>query len=510
MKVSRSDLYVCVLASLKCVSVYTLQVTNSLIQVCTRAVKRVTCRQSQQCRAEEDHFWDAVEEATSAVDGTNHPSQPASHPLVAVLEACQQLRTGYKQFLGKLMEHVSQSAGLPGVVSALTSSRTKMGSSTHLLPLAAGTTAKEKRRSGERSLDSVSPTLAPISSGIPLSDVARIMHHLDRFSSRASQVLDIIYSVGQFKALAKCVVGVPQAPKDFWNIHSTEVVSDHLKGAVPSIPVEGDAAPSTAHKPAIVKDQHIRKVLKVDGEDGETVTEDEGIDVDTVSRTSTPEDAKQQEEVTAVTQTHSAGDEEVMGEGDSNGRGIGDASEEVQPTRKQGPSQPASTCDEEESALHQHYLVLVSEGSVSALVQLRLKEVMSCLQKCHPTHSTSPASNSVVSSSTSLLVFDTHSSNQEVFEATYVCASAIITTLEKQLVAYMRYLLRQKMPSLLSLGHIETFTSVRQRAELKPVFLECTLLSLKMYVNELEEVMEHYEQHKVCMGVGVGDACECD
>lgn len=483
-----------------------VQVTNSLVQVCIRAVKKVTCQQrSKQSHSEVDCFWDAVEEATSAADSTNLPSQPASHPLVAVLKSCQQLRTSYKQFLCKLTEQVNQSAGLPGVVSALTSSRTKMGSSTHLLPLAVGTAAKEKRRSGERSLDSVSPALAPISSGIPLSDVARIMHALERFSSRASQVLDIINSVGQFRTLAKCVVGLPNAPKDFWAIHSTEAVSDQFKGGISSTPV-GDTAPS---KPVMAKDQHLQKVLKVEGEYGEAVTEDEGIDVDTVSRTSTPEGTKQQE-VTTLAQVLTAGDEGAM-EGDSNkhGQRVSAYEHEEHPTVKQDPSQGASRFDEEESALHQRYLVLVGEGSVSALVQLRLKEIVGCLRKCHPSQGTGPASNSTASASTSLLVFDTHSSNQEPFEETYVSVSAIVITLEKELVAYMRHLLRQNMPALLSLGHIETFTCVRQRPELKAVFHECMLLSLKTYVNELEELMDHYEQHKVWGGGWRACGWEC-
>ena len=474
--------------------------------MCIKAVRKVTCQQrSPQCPSEEDHFWDSVEDATRAVDSASHPSQPASHPLIDVLESCQQLRTGYKQFLCKLMEQVNQTTGLPGVVSALTSSRTKMGSSTHLMPLAIGTAAKEKRRSGDRSLDNVSPALAPISTGIPLSNVARIMHHLERFSSRASQVQDVIYSVGQFKALAKCVVGLPNAPKDFWNICCSEVAGDTLQSATPSVPIKGETAPPTTHKLVMAKDQHIRKVLKVEGEDGEAVTEDEGIDVDTASRTSTPEGTKQQDEVTALPQASMAGDEGAV-EGDSNKRekGIARSEQEIQPTLRQGTSR----FDEEESGLHQRYLELVNEGSVNALVQLHLKEVVSCLRKCRPPQDTDPAVNSVASASTSLLVFDTHSSSQEAFEETYVSVSAVITTLEKELVAYMRHLLRQKMPALLSLRHIDTFTCVCQRAQLKPVFHECTLQSLQTYVNELEELMDHYEQHKVCV-LGVHCVCVC-
>ena len=417
------------------------------------------------------------------------------------------------------MEQINQSAGLPGVVSALTSSKTKMGSSTQLLPLTAGTTAREKKRSGERPLDSGSPALAPISSGIPLSDVSRIMYHLEKFSLRASQVLSVIYSMGQFKALAQCVVGVPHASKDFWNIHSTEMVDDLVKGAVPSFSVDGDTAPSTVSKPMAAKDRHIRKVLKMDGEDGETITEDEGIDVDTVSRTSTPEDAKQRGEVTAVTQESTVGDEGAM-EGASSGRKKSEGTRReqvVQPSKRQGgPSQAASTFgdktpdyvqfgEEDGSAKCRRYLVLVSEGNVSALVQLRLKEMAVCLRKCKPAQGATAASNNIPTTSTSLLVFDTHSNSQEVFEAIYVGVTAIISTLEKELVAYMRHLLNQKMPALLSLGHIEKFTSIRQRSEVKLVFHECTLLSVKTYVTELEELMDHYEQHKVryCIPVHV-------
>ena len=440
-----------------------------------------------------DRFWDTVEDAAK-VEALNFDSKrtdtaPTSSALVSLLLSFQQLKRTYCQLLLKVKDDLQGAISLPGVVTALSGSRGLGGSSSavHLSPLVSRRT-KEKKKLLDVSLDAGPPALSPISAGIPLANIDDIMQHLVDFCTRASQLQDIIQSVGQFRALSASSVGLPHAPCEFWDL-SPSVVSDNND--------HSNDAQLEVKKKIAPKDSLIHKVLKVgEFEDSDPITEDEGIDTDTLSRTSTPEDQKQPNVVQIVSEVF------VMDEGMLEEDG-GQNRSAVEPSQ-QDEERSTLSVDNQDKVSSTVDLVrheseaspLVREGNLSALVQHRLLEIMLSLRRCDP-----GAVGSSGELSTASLSFSMHGEHKEVFVATFADFSSHVARLEMDITAYIHHLFRQKMTSIVALGYMDKLSPLHSRSTLRPVLYETTVGTLRLYVNELEELQNHYEQHKVYMYV---------
>ena len=439
---------------------------------------------------ERDWFWDTVEDAAEveALNFDSRRTDTAQNPsaLVTLLLSFQQLKRTYRQLLLKVKDNLQGAISLPGVVTALSGSRGLGGSSSavHLSPLVSRRTKEKKLL--DVTLDAGPPALSPISAGIPLANIDDIMQHLVDFCTRAGQLQDIIQSVGQFRALGASSVGLPHAPCEFWDL-SPAVVSDNKDHP-------GDAQLEVKKKIA-PKDSLIHKVLKVgDIEDSDPITEDEGIDTDTLSRTSTPEDQKQPNTVQIVSEVFVM-DEGMLEEDGGQNRSV------VEPSQQDEESSTVSVDnrDEVSSTVDQVCLEsepssLVREGNLSALVQHRLSEIMLSLRRCDP-----GAVGSAGEFSTASLSFSMHGEHKEVFVATFADFSSHVAHLEMDVTAYIHHLFRQKMTSITALGYMDKLSPLHSRSTLRPVLYETTVGILRLYVNELEELQNHYEQHKVCM-----------
>jgi energy-coupling factor transporter ATP-binding protein EcfA2 len=468
------------------------KVTNSLVQVCLRAVTLATVRKKGNvARVEEDRFWDEVEDATSAEASNSiskvSGSQPTSSSLMALLSTFQQLKGTYRQLLLKLKEDLQGSISLPGVVSALGSSRGLGASSstTHLSPLIGRHTKEKKGKSLDVSFDLGAPSLSPLSAGISLTNVDIIMQNLVDFCTRAGQLHSVIQSMGQFKAFSTCSVGLPHAPHAFWDL-SPPVLSE-IKSQQSAVQIE-------VKKKTVSKDSLLHRVLKTgEVEDGDPITEDEGIDTDTLSRTSTPEDHKQSNVIQIASEVFVM-DEGVLEEDGGQGQIAVASSQQVGNeslfSEQKNDVSMRSEVDQvpvDDEVLHQ-----VEEGSPRALVNHRLSEIMFSLRRCNPAQFSS--ANHLT---TAFLIFSTHGEHEEIFKTTFGDFLSHVDRLEKDITTYIHHLFQQKMPSVVALGYVDKFGPLHSRAaSLRPALYEATVGILRLYVNELEELQNHYEQHK--------------
>ena len=415
--------------------------------VCLRAVKSVASK-SDKLYSKEDIFWIIMEEATDAVANSTTPS--AEHRLLKVFDSCQQLKVSFHDFLVRIKEQLLNTVSLPGVVTALGSSMTKLqgGSSSVLLPLAG---KGKKKKTSDLLTDSGTPVLAPITAGIHLSDLTQITSQLDLFCTRVDKIKDMILSMGHFYKFSKSAIGLPYAPENFWSLGTRD------NTLPPAIIQQGPVAgpPETKQPPKQAWLQHIAK-----GSLEEQLTEDEGIDVDTVSRTSTPDDPK-------LPVAHSSTDKHG-----SEGVGPGPVPEVMY------------------EASSNNLTVLAKEGSLSALIQLKLQMIWQKLQEVNKEvlEDNQPITD---------LLFATFGPNKDIFDVLHSKYTSLVDSIEGCLSSYTSYLFKQKMTSMVALKHMQAFAPISSRPSLKGVVQDFTMAALRMYVNELEELTNHYEQHKV-------------
>lgn len=166
-----------------------MQVSNSLIKVCTSALDSCATKHGK----EQDQFWDLLSKAVLSEMHKPQSSSSKDHVLISVLNSCLELSTAFKEFVQHLKDTFLQQVHLPSFAGGTTN--------IHRTSNASSSNRNSTQQKGQLPSLTETGSASSISAGIALSDIERITYELRDFSVRVSKVLDIISTLSQFRQL---------------------------------------------------------------------------------------------------------------------------------------------------------------------------------------------------------------------------------------------------------------------------------------------------------------------
>lgn len=190
-----------------------LQISNSLIKLCTTSLETYA---TSQAIKDHDAFWTLLTEAVSS-ELHSPPAPPSSssqalrtkdrHELIVMLSSCLELGTAFKEFVQQVKNtylqqghlHVPYPAGAAGAANihrgSNASTRSSMNSRNSV---SRGPTLRQTSESGNSS-KTLSATPAV---GGAMLNVDQITNELGDFNMRVANVLDIVTTLSQFGQLS--------------------------------------------------------------------------------------------------------------------------------------------------------------------------------------------------------------------------------------------------------------------------------------------------------------------